>query len=83
MLCENFWLREQDWDGRKDLPTAYIYPGKVGIFEGRRRKGSYAEICGLGGSRVETGEKTYPRPIYRRKIGIFPSPRAYTSGFWN
>ena len=22
-------------------------------------------------------EETYPRPIYRGKVGIFPSPRAY------
>ena len=45
----------------------------------RRKKGGYAEICGLGG-KVETGEKTYPRPISKRKVGIIPSPRAYIQG---
>ena len=56
MLRENFWLREQGSDGRKDLPTAYIYPGKVGIFQGLRRKGGYAEICGGGGAGLRRGK---------------------------
>ena len=36
-------------------------------------------ICGLEG-RVETRENTYPRPIYRGAVEIFPSPRSYIQG---
>ena len=46
--------------------------------EVKRRKGKrdHSEILGSR-DRVESGKKTHPRFIYRGKIGIFPSPRAY------
>ena len=76
---EKFWAFQQE--GGNLTPTQFLrWPpvpkGKAGL---PPKKGRYAEILGSG-SRVETGAKTYPRPINRGEGPNFPNSRVYVHG---